>query len=183
MSCGFTGGKASDKFFQYKKSQSTLFILGNRKWITFYIKDDNGKLWVEVIIVIIIFFYGIATEDVIVVINNDVNFIETQRIHFAWLNRSLFRFERINKVDLDFSQGQILSFVFPLKYHVIFAINPKARAMMVGIVNNWSINSLLCQKRRCINIFSEDAPCGLMHVYWVQSVPHFFLQEDNLHLE
>ena len=116
MSCGFTGGKTSDKFFQYKKSQSTLFILGNRKWITFYIKDDNGKLWVEVIIVI--FFYGIVTEDVIVVSNNDVNFIETQRIHFAWLNRSLFRFERINKVDLDFSQGQILSFVFPLKYHV-----------------------------------------------------------------
>ena len=29
------------------------------------------------------FFYGIVTEDVIVVSNNDVNFIETQRIHFA----------------------------------------------------------------------------------------------------
>ena len=169
MSCGFTGGKTSDKFFQYKKSQSTLFILGNRKWITFYIKDDNGKLWVEVIIVIIIFFYGIATEDVIVVINNDVNFIETQRIHFAWLNRSLFRFERINKVDVDFSQWQILSFVCPLKYQWIFAFIP----LMLKCVQRWwvsswirSIDSLFFQKGRCINLFSNDPPCGLMLVYW-----------------
>ena len=29
------------------------------------------------------FFNGIATEDVIVASNNDVNFIETQRVHFA----------------------------------------------------------------------------------------------------
>ena len=45
-----------------------------------------------------------------------------------------------------------------------------------------------------VNLFSENAPCGLMLTYWrlsltaplpgrVQSVPNFFLQEDNLHLE
>ena len=78
------------------------------------------------------FFNGVAAEDVIVTSNNDFNFVETQTVHFARLNRSLFRFETINKVDLDFSQRQILWFVCPLKYHVI---NPKARAKMVGIVN------------------------------------------------
>ena len=52
MSCAwFLRGQTSDKFFQFKKSQPTLFTLDNRKSITFYIKDDDGKLWVEVIIV------------------------------------------------------------------------------------------------------------------------------------
>ena len=45
------------------------------------IKDDNGKLWVEVIIVA--FFNEVATKDVIVASNNNVNFVETQTAHFA----------------------------------------------------------------------------------------------------
>ena len=45
------------------------------------IKDDDSKLWVEVIIVA--FFNGIATEDVIVASNDDVNFVETQTARFA----------------------------------------------------------------------------------------------------
>ena len=45
------------------------------------IKDDNSKLWVEVIIVTS--FNGVATEDVIVASNDDVNFVETQTAHFA----------------------------------------------------------------------------------------------------
>ena len=147
--------QTSDKCFQYKKSQSTLFILGNRKWITFYIKDDNGKLWVEVIIVI--FFYGVAAEDVIVTNNNDFNFVETQTVHFAWLNQSLFGFERINKVDLDFSQQANLIVCLPPEV-------PRDQWWWVSWIR--SINSLLCQKGRCINLFSEDAPCGLMLVYW-----------------
>ena len=84
------------------------------------------------------FFNGVATKDVIVASNNDVNFVETQTVHFAWLNRSLFRFEIINKVDLDFSQRQILSFVCPPEVPLdicFYPINPKARAKMVGIVN------------------------------------------------
>ena len=46
------------------------------------------------------------TVDVLTANNNDVNFVETQTVHFAWLlNRrfSSFRFEGINKVDRDFS--------------------------------------------------------------------------------
>ena len=33
-------GQTSDNLFQYKKSRSSLFILDNRKWTTFYIKDE-----------------------------------------------------------------------------------------------------------------------------------------------
>ena len=106
------------------------------------------------------FFNGVATKDVIVASNNDVNFVETQTVHFAWLNRSLFRFEIINKVDLDFSQRQISSFVCPLKYHLIFAFIPSILKCVQRWWVSWirSINSLLCQKGRCINPFSEDAP-------------------------
>ena len=46
----FLRGQASDKICQCKKSRSSLFVLYNRKWRTFYLKDDNGKLWVKVII-------------------------------------------------------------------------------------------------------------------------------------
>ena len=46
---------------QCKKSRSSLFIPDNRKWRTFHLKDDNGKLWVEVIIVTS--FDAIATVD------------------------------------------------------------------------------------------------------------------------
>ena len=136
------------------------------------------------------FFNGVATKDVIVASNNDVNFVETQTVHFAWLNRSLFHFEIINKVDLDFSQRQILSFVCPLKYHLIFAFIPSILKRVQRWWVSWirSINSLLCQKGRCINLFSEDAPCGLMLVYWtlrftaslpgrVQSVPNYLRLE------
>ena len=74
-------GQTSNKFCQYKKSRSSLFILDNRKWTNFYTKDDNGNLWVEVII--LTFLDAVATEDVVTTSNNDVNFVETQTVHFA----------------------------------------------------------------------------------------------------
>ena len=43
-------GQTSDKLFQYKKPRSSLFILDDRKWTTFYIEDEM-TLWVKVIIV------------------------------------------------------------------------------------------------------------------------------------
>ena len=53
-----------------------MFILDNRKWTNFSIKDDNGKLWVEVII--FTFLDVAATVDVLTASINDVNFFETQ---------------------------------------------------------------------------------------------------------
>ena len=79
-------GQTSDKISQYKNSRSRLFILDNKKWTTFYIKDDNGKLWVEVIIFTVL--DTVATVDVLTASNNDVSFVETQTVHSAWpLNR------------------------------------------------------------------------------------------------
>ena len=44
--------QTSEKFFQYKKSQSSLlFVTTKNEKLFIDIKDDNGKLWVEVTIV------------------------------------------------------------------------------------------------------------------------------------
>ena len=53
-----------------------MFILDNRKWTNFSIKDDNSKLWEEVII--FTFLDAAATVDVLTASINDVNFFETQ---------------------------------------------------------------------------------------------------------
>ena len=47
----FLREQTSDKVCQYKKSRSSLFILGKRKWRTFYLEDAYGKLLVKVFIV------------------------------------------------------------------------------------------------------------------------------------
>ena len=49
----FLRGQTSYKICQYKKSQSNLFILDNRKWTTIYryLKDINDKFWIGVFIV------------------------------------------------------------------------------------------------------------------------------------
>ena len=59
-----------------------------------YLKDDNGKLWVEVIIVT--FFNVIPTVDVLTASNNEVKLMESQTVHFARL-KSSSRFEKINQ--------------------------------------------------------------------------------------
>ena len=43
-------------------------ILDNRKWRPFHLKDDNVKIWVEVIIVT--FLYAVATLDVLMANSN-----------------------------------------------------------------------------------------------------------------
>ena len=49
------------------------------------------------------------------------------------------RFNRINKLDRDYPQQQILPLVCPLKNHVTLLLShcPKARAKMTGIVNKF----------------------------------------------
>ena len=54
---------------------TTMFILDSRKRRTFCLKDDNGKLRVEVIIVS--FLDAIATVDVLTASNTDVKGFET----------------------------------------------------------------------------------------------------------
>ena len=57
----FLRGQTADKICQCKKSSSSFF----------YLKDNNGKLWVKVIIVT--FLDAVATVDVLTASYNDVN--------------------------------------------------------------------------------------------------------------
>ena len=74
MSRGFSGGQASVKFA-----------------ITRIMKDDNGKLLVEVIIVTL---GAVATVDVLKAKKNDVNLVNSRSVRFVWLlNRRLVLIE------------------------------------------------------------------------------------------
>ena len=63
----FLRGQTSDKTCQCKKSRSSLFILNNRTWRTFYLEDDNGNLWVKISppprvkMIIVTFLEAVAT--------------------------------------------------------------------------------------------------------------------------
>ena len=81
MSRGFSGGQASEKNCKRKKSLLSLFILDNRKLRPFHFKDDNVKIWVEVIIVT--FLYAVATVDVLMANSNDLNLAKTRYVRFA----------------------------------------------------------------------------------------------------
>ena len=80
MSRGFSGGKQVKKNYQWKKSGFSLIILNNRKR-PFHLRDDNVKIWVEVIIVT--FLYAVATVDVLRTNSNDDNLAKTRYVHFA----------------------------------------------------------------------------------------------------
>ena len=116
LSRGFSEGKQVMKI-----SRSRLFIVDNGKWKAFYRKDDNGKLWVEMIIQYCYFLDAVATVDVLKESNNVEKRVKTRAVHFAWL-KSWSLFERIS--DRDNSYWQILSLVFPLKYYVDIAFIP-----------------------------------------------------------
>ena len=128
MSRCSSGDKQVIIFLQYKKSRSSLFILDNRKWTTFFIKDDNDNLWVEVIIVT--FFNAVTTVDVLTANNNNVNRTLCMTI------KSSFRFEGINKVYSDFSHWQILSFVGPWSTIVEAAVEVRSIRNTACVENN-----------------------------------------------
>ena len=56
-------------------------ILDNRKSRPFYLKDDNVKIWVEVITVT--FSYAVATVDVLIANSKEVHLAKTRYVHFA----------------------------------------------------------------------------------------------------
>ena len=101
-------GQTSGKHCQWKKSRLSLFILDNRKWGPFYLKDDNVKLWVEVIIVTLL--YAVATVDVLTANGNDAVNLAKGRYVLVTMKTSS-RFDGINKLDRYFSYWQILSLV------------------------------------------------------------------------
>ena len=66
-----------------------------------YLKDDNCKLLVEVIIVT--FLDAIPTVDVLTASNNEVKLVESQTVHSARLKSSSSFEKRNPKPDCDYS--------------------------------------------------------------------------------
>ena len=87
-------GQISDKICQYKKSQSSLFILYRRKYTIFCLKDDNGKLWME--FTIDTFLDAVATVDVRTASNKKTCLYHT----FCMTIKLLFA--RMHKLDHDY---------------------------------------------------------------------------------
>ena len=129
----FLRAQTSNKICQYKKSRLCLLILDNRKRRTFYLKDNNGKLWVDVIVVI--FFNAVGTVDVLTASNDDVKLVETWTVYFANVKLP-YRFEKINKLDRNYSYWDILSLVCPLKYRVTFFFIPS----ILERVQRWRVS-------------------------------------------
>ena len=75
-------GKQVKKIRKCKKWLSSLFILDDKKYRTFHVKDDYGKLWLEMHDAT--FLNAAATVDVLAA-NNDLISVETTAGHFAWL--------------------------------------------------------------------------------------------------
>ena len=64
--------------------------------------------------IIVTLQYAVATVNVLMANSNDVNLANTLD-NFE----IVVSFDRINKLDRDYSYWQMLSLVCPLKYHVI----------------------------------------------------------------
>ena len=82
------------------------FVYPRQQERPFHLKDDNVKIWVEVIIVT--FQYAVATVNVPMSNNNDVSLANTLDNY-----EIVVSFDRINKLDRDYSYWQILSLVCP----------------------------------------------------------------------
>ena len=109
--------KTSDKRCQYKKTQSSLFILDNRKFTTFYLKDNNGKLWV--VSSDYSFFSGcsylVTIDPVLTESNNDlILIVETPILHFAGLKFSS-RLRELTNHNREYLCRQILNLEYPQK--------------------------------------------------------------------
>ena len=100
-----------------QKTQSSLFILDNRKFTTFYLKDNNGKLWV--VSSDYCFFSGcsylVTIDPVLTESNNDL-ILTCWNSNFTFCRTKIFIvFERINKSNCDYLCWQILNLAYPPK--------------------------------------------------------------------
>ena len=85
--------------FSRAQTSLTLCFLDLRKRaFFFYLRDNNSKLWVEVIVVT--FLHAVGTVDDLRASVNDFKPVETRSVQFAWL-KSPSPFEIINKLDND----------------------------------------------------------------------------------
>ena len=108
--------------------------------------------------IVVIFFIAVGTVDVLTASNNYVKLVETWTVYFANVKLP-YRFERINKLDRDYSYWDILSLVCPLKYRVTFLLS---HHYILERVQRWwvlwirSITSCYC---RSFNIYFPYSSC------------------------
>ena len=76
MSHGFSGGKQAIKLPSVRNRGQVVVYSGQQRIRNFHLKDDNGKLWVEVIIVT---FFGCCSDRrcFFTVSKNDVSLVDT----------------------------------------------------------------------------------------------------------
>ena len=74
---GFSGGKQGIKSVN-TKMQSSLFYLHNRKLRRFNLKNENRKIWLEVILNTVY-----ATVEIFTARNCDVKLVKVYILHFA----------------------------------------------------------------------------------------------------
>ena len=144
----FLRGQTSEKNCQWKKSRLSLFILDNRKWRPFHLKDDNVKIWVEVIIVT--FLYAVATVDVLMANSNDVNLAKTRYVRFARLwSRCLVLIEQTNSTAIT----RYWVFSHDVMATIFVSQNNEAAAMFVsqtsplGVELSSYVNAFFCSKK------------------------------------
>ena len=73
-------GKQVKRNCKCKKWLSSLFILDDKKYRTFHVKDDNSK-WLKMHVAT--FLNAAATADVLAANNNDLISVDTRAVHFA----------------------------------------------------------------------------------------------------
>ena len=83
MSRGFLWGKQVINFSNTRNRGRVCLFLRTENEQPFYIKEDNGKLWLRVIIFTCL--DAVATVDVLTASNNDFNLVETQTVQFKYL--------------------------------------------------------------------------------------------------
>ena len=81
MSRAFSEGKQALKFVNSRNCGRVCLFQATGNEELFCLKDDSGKLWVEVIIVT--FLDAVATIDVITASNNDVKLGESRTVYLA----------------------------------------------------------------------------------------------------
>ena len=116
MSCGFSGGK---QVINAASTKNTVEFVYSRqqKIYNFYLKDNNGKLWV--VSSDYSFFSGcsylVTIDPVLTESNNDlILIVETPILHFAGLKFSS-RLRELTNHNRDFLCRQILNLEYPPK--------------------------------------------------------------------
>ena len=77
---GVSQGADKRKILPMEEIAVEFIVLDNKKRRHFHLKDDNVKIWVEVIIVS--FLHAVATVDVFMANSNDANLAKTRQVRF-----------------------------------------------------------------------------------------------------